>query len=501
MGAALPDNDLNVYFGEIHTHTSCSFDAPLDKGPRWALEAARRNRLDFAAVTDHVQHVMPGYEEWVNAMRGTLRMPDIHENGVIPIDWRSTKQAVRELNDPGSFVTFLGYEWSSTVWGDHNVYYLHDDEPIRHANDLAELYAALQGVDAMVIPHHPGYQPGLRGMRWEPVDTSMAPLVEIFSQHGCSEEDEIGGRFHWNTGCMGPRCGGGTVRSALESGKVFGFIASSDYHLSYPGNYGTGLAAVQATALDRGTLWDAFWARRTYALTSDRIMLDFRIDGERMGGVISARNGRPREVTMFVDGWWCLDMVEIIKNGQVVRRFVDFDADGTTDRFKVNVDWGYSFRLDEVQDWNVTVTVAGGSIQGFQPRFVSRGLEQEVAYADDKSVDVRSQARGHEAQGISLDVRGDRKSLIEVQRDGRPYLRATIGELLHASKADQPFGHMEGSLYLSRAFPEQQFQTRIEWIDDSAGTSDGRERDYYYVRVRQKNDQMAWSSPIWVETA
>ena len=45
------------------------------------------------------------------------------------------------------------------------------------------------------------------------------------------------------------------------------------------------------------------------------------------------------------------------------------------------------------------------------------------------------------------------------------------------------------------------FQTRIEWIDDSAGTSDGRERDYYYVRVRQKNDQMAWSSPIWVETA
>jgi hypothetical protein len=34
------------------------------------------------------------------------------------------------------------------------------------------------------------------------------------------------------------------------------------------------------------------------------------------------------------------------------------------------------------------------------------------------------------------------------------------------------------------------------WLD---GAGSGRETDYYYVRVRQADGEMAWSSPIWVD--
>ena len=32
-------------------------------------------------------------------------------------------------------------------------------------------------------------------------------------------------------------------------------------------------------------------------------------------------------------------------------------------------------------------------------------------------------------------------------------------------------------------------------------TEPQKETDYYYVRVRQRDQQWAWSSPIWVERA
>ena len=36
------------------------------------------------------------------------------------------------------------------------------------------------------------------------------------------------------------------------------------------------------------------------------------------------------------------------------------------------------------------------------------------------------------------------------------------------------------------------------WLTMSFEPSAERADDFYYVRVRQKNDQWAWSSPIWV---
>jgi hypothetical protein len=50
---------------------------------------------------------------------------------------------------------------------------------------------------------------------------------------------------------MGPRVRGGTAQRGVDLGNKFGFIASTDFHRSFPGEYGLGLAAVVANELTR----------------------------------------------------------------------------------------------------------------------------------------------------------------------------------------------------------------------------------------------------------
>ena len=62
------DFNINIYFGDLHVHTNLSIDAPvrkdLEKGPDYAYAAAKRNHLDFAAVTDHTQGAVPDFPDW-----------------------------------------------------------------------------------------------------------------------------------------------------------------------------------------------------------------------------------------------------------------------------------------------------------------------------------------------------------------------------------------------------------------------------------------------------
>src|SRR5262249_55737530 len=118
-------------------------------------------------------------------------------------------------------------EWSSLHWGDRNIYYLNDDEPIRYARSLAELYESVKNVPAIIIPHHTAYPPYHRGCHWDFVDRSLTPFTEVFSGHGCSERDT--GPYPLQF-IMGPRCHEGTAQRALELGNMLGFISATDDH-------------------------------------------------------------------------------------------------------------------------------------------------------------------------------------------------------------------------------------------------------------------------------
>src|SRR5690606_9293281 len=146
-------------------------------------------------------------------------------------------------------------------------------------------------------------------------DERRSPVVEIYSGHGGSERD--GGPFPmYHT--MGARQRLGTVAHGLALGKRFGFVAGTDHHGGFPGHYGEGRTAVFATQLTRRAILEAIARRRCYAVTGDKIELDFRVDQAVMGEEISSSSRRV--VSYRVRGVDVLDRLEVVKNNEVIHR-------------------------------------------------------------------------------------------------------------------------------------------------------------------------------------
>ena len=180
-----------------------------------------------------------------------IRTERIKDTRTISREWNEFQEATAAYNSPGKFVTFPGYEWQGDgKWGDHNVIYKDEGLSVFSVMTLAELYDRLRGQDALAIPHHTGYHPGIRAPLWEHCDERISPFVEIYSIHGCSETDEewIGLR---NNSHMGPGVAGSTYQEALDRGLHLGAICSTDNWTNMPGCWGQGLMACLATELTR----------------------------------------------------------------------------------------------------------------------------------------------------------------------------------------------------------------------------------------------------------
>ena len=179
--------------------------------------------------------------------------------------WADVKQNFRNFNDTGNFLVFLGYEWSGTTpdGGDHNIYYLGDDEPIYRSSHsqiedksdietdrypISELWKTFAGRDdvddVMVTPHVGG-----RHAYLDYYNPDLINLIKIHCHHGT---------FEW------------FAQEALKRGLKVGFIADSDDHtgksgMSFPTNRGSkyfvyfdvrvGLTAFYADKLTRIEVW------------------------------------------------------------------------------------------------------------------------------------------------------------------------------------------------------------------------------------------------------
>jgi len=67
-------------------------------------------------------------------------------------------------------------------------------------------------------------------------------------------------------------------------------------------------------------------------------------------------------------------------------------------------------------------------------------------------------------------------------------------ELRDGPRAGLLDGFVSPAWQLSRAVPEAEYAWRCTFEDLDPDAAPG----HYYVRVRQKNDQWAWSSPVFV---
>ena len=499
---------LGLYWGDMHAHTYCGL---VFGSPEEAMEIARTH-LDFCCTPEHA----------IGQPRNEERFPEY---------WKHSRAVLNQNNEPGTFVTIMGYEWGLPGYGDMNVYFADDaTDDLVVARSFAECVEYVESVKAILIPHHTAYvcapagtyrdryRPTVAedawrdfrndyyaGTDWDHYVPSVMPVMEIFSMHGSSERD--GGPFPLNLPWMGIRASGGTFLSALERGCKLGAIASSDGHVGYPGEYQTGLVAAYATELSREAIWDAILARRTYAVSGDRIKLNFRINDQPMGSELVADR---RELLIEVEGENGLDQIDIIKNGRLWKRETRMLAENTiAPRAKVRVEWGWGGM--EVTEWRGELNVADGRIVGHTPNF-GPPAPSYVERVDDSQCQWVSHTAGAPPDGalkklylrhskeatdqIVFEIEGGPDTVVDLRLNGHQ-LRYSLADLAKGSQAEVVEGDrsMGGrKVKIHQAVGEARYTAAYHITD----TAPERDEDYYYVRVTQENGQMAWSSPIWV---
>ena len=289
-----------LLFGDLHGHSNLSdgTGTPEDYY-RYARDAAA---LDVAALTDHDHWGMPFLDE-------------------TPAHWARIEEAARTFHEPGRFVTLLGYEWTSWIWGHRHVLHFEDTAPIRSSIDERfdsppELWTALRDAPALTFTHHSAGAPVAVDWRIPP-DPELEPLTEIVSLYGSSESFD-------SPSPVAGMIEGNTVRDALGRGYRLGLIGSGDSHDGHPGlvqladGYSGGLAGIFAEERTRESVLAALRARRSYATNGPRIVLEATFDGKPMGSVVPAGAGGTLQVQVAAPGE--IEAVELVTRAGVVSR-------------------------------------------------------------------------------------------------------------------------------------------------------------------------------------
>ena len=477
------DPQYRIYWGDTHGHSGYSEGiGTVDQFMRFARDDAR---LDFVTHSEH--------DVWLDAG-----------------EWELIRHATAEYDEPGKFIPYLGWEWTrhTRFGGHHNVLFreIGDQVPVSALQFpvLSSLYAELHerhdAGDVVVIPH--AHNPG----DFRQSDPQLEPIIEIMSMHGS---------FQW------------FMKSYLSHGHQVGVVAASDDHLSRPGYSAPnrnslaqrgGLGAVLAPERSRNAIFDGMKASRTYATTGDRLILDFDVNGTNMGQrapysesrTISGRaigTGPIRSIALFKNDEeiWREEYLLEDRGGSEQELLLSFASDPTP-HFSGDAPRGW-------RHWRGELQVTGADLTSAIPQDFYNPTTQHFQQTGN-TVNFGTHTRG--------DTSSIRLSLQEVSQDATitlnleeatetgsapPFYRehatipATIAELALADIVDG---------ILTRSVPQADYPDDSVTIrrvinggerDISFSFTDNErpdQGDYYYFKVEQANDAIAWSSPVWV---
>lgn len=443
-------------------------------------------------------------------------------------DWEKVRHACIQANQKG-FPMFMGYEWQgSGEDGDHNVFFLDNDQDMKFDLRYEDLVRSYEGVKAIGIPHHLAYQVLYRGKNWDTHNETFSPFVETYSSHGSSENDTnpipMDRHVH-----MGPRTGETCVERGWEKGYKFGVIASGDNH-SCPGVYGFGYCAVLARSNKKEDIWDAFINRRTYGVSKDRMLLDFTIDEHDMGETIPANEYS--KLSFHIVGGDAIDRVEIIKDNQVVQMIPHImpykeEINGTVKfKFKVEFGWGPDRKIFpdiDSKSWTGHLKTNGKiiSIEKVWSNFgqeLKNVTEQECDFS---LTSYKSTATGKwmgpsavTTEGFIFEIEDDIDSEIELTVNGKVY-HLLIKDILYTSKIyplldetkkllKDRFNYIgyyreDATWHNSYKFKVSQGVLEKAYTIDKTLEIDTTDASHVRLKAYQKNGGTLWSSPIFIK--
>ena len=240
--AGIPANpEREAYFGDLHLHTSYSFDAYILFGakvdPENAYRFARGETvnylgdevkrttppLDFLAVTDHSENIgvfntledpnSPlsqseiGKEVRAQGVKifgkiaalqtGGKPLPGVDVKATTESAWQREMAAANRYYEPGKFTTFVAYEWTSMPDGQNlhrNVIFRGGKAPNPFTaidsvkpEDLWSFLESIrkQGYEALAIPHNSNAS---NGLMFDWVDSKGRPIDQAYAELRAANE-------------------------------------------------------------------------------------------------------------------------------------------------------------------------------------------------------------------------------------------------------------------------------------------------------------------------
>jgi len=308
----------NLYFGDLHTHTSYS-DGYENSTPWQAYAAAIAAGADYMAVTDHIA-VWNAYNRWVAS----------------PEQWSDIQAAAAHYTSK-QFVAMAGYEaWMLGDLGEFNVYNTPEVPP----GPLGDRQYRLQNFydwlptqpGAVAQFNHPLYvSDNFQSFNYyTPARDAGMGIIEVYNDEFTE----------------------GSYIMALDAGWHLMPSANSDTH--YP-NWISGSevrTVLLAESLTPANLYSAMSASRGYATLDKNLHISYTLNGAVMGSVLSPTG--TYEVSIKIsdpDGAAdAIRLVEIVSNGGTVVASKNFNS--------AKVLWTTTLTSDIADYFYVRVTTA-----------------------------------------------------------------------------------------------------------------------------------------------
>jgi hypothetical protein len=415
--------------------------------------------------------------------------------------WNEVNRVTFEVNEPGSFVTFPGYEWSGNtpLGGDRNVYYVSEGGAlIRSSTDLlpgnysvyhnaptaSELFSYLKnqvGPRAFTFAHVGGRYADISVH-----DPEIELAVEVHSSHGT---------FEW------------LVEDALRQRYRIGICANSDGHkcrpgAAYPGagEFGSlgGLTCVLARKLDRESIFEALESRHFYATTGNRCLMhvELEISDDRsaiMGDIIEASasdNCTPRLHVRIV-GTAAVESAEVRNGPDLVKTVRPYSQNDLGSRVKITWSGAEVRGRDRMVSWDGGLCVQGNAILDAVP-INFWNAKQPLEKVGRHQLMWTSATTGG-VSGVILTLKEPRAGSIEVET----LQRSVVFEL--DSVGLEPMVWECGGL--QKKIAVYRLPSEIPSYDFSftlplTGLRDGD--NAIYIRLVQEDGHMAWSSPVYL---
>ena len=230
-----------AYYGDLHLHTSYSFDAYIlfgatvdpeeayrfGKGESVGYQGEQVHRstppLDFLAVTDHSENIgvfntlddpdsalskteigqrarqngPKTFWDIVKLNLGGKGLPGIDTKATAASAWQREIEAANRNYQPGKFTTFIAYEWTAMPDGQNlhrNVIFRGDKAPSPFTSvdspKPEDLWAFLtnirkQGYEALAIPHNSNAS---NGLMFDWVDSAGRPIDQTYAENRAANE-------------------------------------------------------------------------------------------------------------------------------------------------------------------------------------------------------------------------------------------------------------------------------------------------------------------------